>query len=63
MYKVSVFYDDNLLYNDLEDVVEKDEIATHTFNDEIDVNEYTNLLNEINQEVDGGFIFKIIKIS
>lgn len=63
MYIVSVFYDENLDYKGIEDVVEDSQISHNKMIDSVDVNEYTKYINELNEELDGNLIYSISKVS
>ena len=63
MYIVSVFYDENLDYKGIEDVVEDYQISHNKMIDSVDVNEYTKYINELNEELDGNLIYSISKVN
>lgn len=63
MYLVSVFYDKNLKYKRIEDVIDKEKISYNKMNDTIDVNEYTKYINELNEELDGNLIYSVSRIN
>lgn len=63
MYLVSVFYDENLEYEDIEDIIDKEKISHNKMYDRIDVNEYTKFINELNEEIDGKIIYTINRIT
>tara|TARA_R110000850_G_C9821830_1_gene452524 strand:- start:500 stop:709 length:210 start_codon:yes stop_codon:yes gene_type:complete len=61
-YIVLVFYNENNNYISFQDIIENDGVVENKFIDYIDVNEYTKYLNELNEELDGNFLYEVLEI-